>query len=320
MAVSTTRGSPSERGEGGEPAPDGLIARFRAGQSGLIARHRSGRSARSSPGSGPATLNRRGWLVVLVSMAVLITAIGFTVWNRYLRQASPANPGTSCPTIVRPTGHLPLAAVGIHRVALIGDSIMNLASCSVAESLATVGIETGRYAVSGSGLLQGPVDWLKSTNFIMASYHPDAVIAVFVGNYWPPGPRDDHNRVIPNGSPEFFARWQQRAVQLSDEVRSAGAAMYWVSPPPIVSTILSHAQRLYDGYRTIPGDGTIDAGRILSGPGGRETLTKRTCGKTVVVRTPDLVHLTDDGARIYGEEIAHLFTAQTGVLTSPRPC
>jgi hypothetical protein len=266
---------------------------------------------------------RQGWrrrLSLLSIAAVLVSATGFTIWNRYVSQATPVNPGTTCPVVVQPTGHLPLASIGIKRVALIGDSVMYQASCSIAASLARVGVETDRYAVGGTGLLSGPLDWGKETSFIMATDRPNAVFGIFVGNYWPAASLGAYSRVVRDDSPQFYALWQERAVQLSNEVRSAGATMYWVSPPPIKTPPLAHAQRLYDGYRSIPGDQTIDAGTILAGADGQEVSDKTTCGKTVAVRTPDGVHLTDDGARIYGQEIAHLFTAQTGLLTSPKPC
>lgn len=260
-------------------------------------------------------------ILLLTVVVVLVAAVGVTVWNRYLNQASASDPGTSCPTTVEPTRQVPLASIGIKRVALIGDSIMNQASCSVAESLARVGVETGRYAVGGSGLLSGAVDWTRETSTILASFHPDAVIAIFVGNYWPPYSPSRDGTVARDGSPEFYAAWQQRAVELSNEVRAAGASMYWVSPPPIqASPMLDHADRLFQGYSTIPGVQTIAAGDSLAGAEGQEVQTMTTCGKTEVVRTPDRIHLTDDGARIYGQEIAHLFTAQTGLLTSPKPC
>jgi hypothetical protein len=258
---------------------------------------------------------------VTTAAAVLAAAISFVVWNRFFNEASPVSPGMSCPTIVQPTRHPPLAAIGIRRVALIGDSIMSQSSCAVAESLASVGIQTGRYAVSGSGLLTGPINWFDATPTILSAQHPDAVLAIFVGNYLPPPLKDAQGRVIADNSPEFFSLWQQRAVQLSTEIRSAGASMYWVSPPPISSPLLNHAQRLFDGYRSIPEDHTIEAGSILAGPGGQEVLYKLTCGRVELVRTlVDGVHLTNEGARLYGQEIAHQFTAQTGVLTSPKPC
>jgi hypothetical protein len=271
---------------------------------------------------GKARRGRRAVLLpVLVALSVLIAAaLSFTIWNRYFEQASPSVPGTSCPQIVQPTGHPPLVSPGIRRVALIGDSIMAQASCAVADSLASVGIETARYAVPGTGLLSGSVDWVKTTALIMAGEHPDAVIAIFVGNYFPPTGKDAFYETVPRNSPAFFAAWQQRAIILSNEVRAGGAQMYWVSPPPIQSPLANHAQQIFQGDQTIAGDRTIDAGAVLAGSNGREVPSKFTCGTTDVVRTADQVHLTAEGARIYGQEIAHLFTSETGFLTSPKPC
>ncbi len=150
---------------------------------------------------GKARRGRRAVLPpVLVALSGLIAAaLSFTIWNRYFDQASPSVPSTSCPQIVQPTGHPPLVSPGIRRVALIGDSIMAQASSAVADSLASVGIETARYAVPGTGLLSGSVDWVKTTGLIMAGEHPDAVIAIFVGNYFPPTGKD---RVLRDGPPQ----------------------------------------------------------------------------------------------------------------------
>ncbi len=254
-------------------------------------------------------------------LAVVVIVVGLVVWDRNFRQASSATPGMSCPQVVQPTGHVPLAAIGVHRVALIGDSIMDQASCSVATSLARVGIETARYAVPGSGLLTGFVDWPARTQQILRTYHPDVVAAVFVGNYIGTPVKDARGQVIADNSPEFFTAWQAQAERISAEVKAAGAQMYWVSPPPITRPPLNHADQLFDGYRSIPGDHVLLSGKVLAGPNGQEVLDKMTCGHMEVVRNPlDETHLTDAGARIYGEQIAHDLTAQLGILTTPKPC
>jgi hypothetical protein len=256
-----------------------------------------------------------------VGVALLVGASAFVVWDRNFRRSSPANPGTECPTLVRAHGRVPLSAIGVHRVALIGDSIMYQPSCAIAESLAGVGIQTSRHAVPGTGLLNGTVDWLAETKKILAQEHPDVVVAIFVGNYLGAPVPDAHGTPIADDSPAFFSTWQQRAEALSKEVRAAGAAMYWVSPPPISLPPLSHAQRLFDGYRRIPGVHILTSGSVLNGPDGTAAVKKETCGHERVVRDlRDGVHLSDDGARIYGQQIAHDLTARIGVLTAPRPC
>jgi hypothetical protein len=260
----------------------------------------------------------RGLLVTLVAI-VLIGGVGLVSWDRWWHHAGPTNPGFSCPEVVKARHRLPLTATHVHRVALIGDSIMVQASCAIADSLADLGIQTSRHAVSGSGLLVG-LDWVAQMQTILRSEHPDAVIAIFNGNYLFATAAEANGAPIKAGTPAFFRAWQQRAEQLSAEVRAGHAEMYWVSPPPITAPALKDTSRLFDGYRTIAGDHFLFSGHVLAGPNGGLTMTKVTCGHRRAIRTPDRVHLTEDGARIYGQQIAHDFSADNGVLTAPQPC
>jgi hypothetical protein len=251
---------------------------------------------------------------------VVLAAVGYVSWNRDSRHAGPANPGFSCPPIVPVQHGVPPATGDVRRVALIGDSIMDQASCAIAESLAKVGIASSRHGVGGSGLLVG-IDWVEEARKLLRAEHPDAVIAIFVGNFLVFGAQPDSSiSRIKEGSPEFFRAWQRRAEQLSAVVHAAGAEMYWVSPPPISVPPLSHAARVYAGYQTIPGDHFLDSGEVLAGPDDREVIAKKTCGRPRTIRTPERIHLTPDGARIYGQQIAHDFTAQLGIVTAPKPC
>jgi hypothetical protein len=255
-----------------------------------------------------------------VIVVVSVVAAGLVSWDRWWRRAGPANPGMNCPAVVQARHRLPFAASGVHRVALIGDSLMVQPSCTIADSLRQVGIETSLHAYFWTGLLTGPVDWLAQMQQILRTEHPDVVVAVFVGNYLPPTFRGPTGEVVEDDTPAFYQAWQQHAVMLSAEVHAAHARMYWVSPPPITDPLLRHADRLFDGYRNISGDHFLFSGRVLAGPDGREVMTKRTCGRTRVIRASDRIHLTDDGARLYGQQIAHDLTADLGILTTPQPC
>jgi hypothetical protein len=257
-----------------------------------------------------------GFILVLSFVA----AAGVVMWDRWWRRAGSTNPGMSCPQVVKAHGRVPFAAIGVHRVALIGDSIMDQASCSIADSLSDVGIQTSRDAVSGSGMLTGYVDWIARIREILQAEKPDVVVAIFVGNYLPPPVRDANGTIIDLDTPAFFRVWQDNAKLLSAEVHAANARMYWVEPPPIVDPVLGHADRLFAGYRKLAGDHFLYSGRALAGPHGTEVRSKQTCGKRRVIRTPDRIHLTDDGARIYGQQIAHDLTVHLGILTTPRPC
>jgi hypothetical protein len=264
--------------------------------------------------------SRPRWLVVGAAVVVIaLVTVGYVVWDRNWRTASSANPRADCPVVVRAGHRPPLAMPGVDKVTLIGDSIMDQSSCAIAESHSGLGVETYRHAVGGSGLLAGLVDWVPATRKLLAAEHPDVVLAIFVGNYLSQA-TDASGRRIVIDTPEFFTAWQQRAEELSRVVRESGARLYWVSPPPIALPPLSHAQRLFDGYATIPGDHTLNAGASLAGGDGKEVTNTITCGRRRTIRTFDGTHLTPDGARIYGQSIAHELSADLGVLTSPRPC
>ena len=270
--------------------------------------------------AGEPSLARRGVFVAAIAMAILVAATSFVVWDRSFRRAGPSNPSFDCPQKIEAKHRVPFAAVGVHRVALIGDSIMVQASCALGESLANLGIETTRHAVSGSGLLNGIVDWNQETGRILHAEHPDVVVAIFVGNYLGPPALTPGGATIQPDTAEFFHAWQQRAIAISTQVRRAGARMYWVSPPPIGFGFLGHAKRLFDGYATIKGDHVLRSGRVLANASGQEVIELKTCGRKRAVRISDGVHLTEDGGRIYGQQIAHDLSADLGLFTTPRPC
>jgi len=261
---------------------------------------------------------RRLTVAAVALVVVVAGALAIVVWWSNDRTAGPQNPGVNCPVTVPARGRPILAAPEVHRVMLIGDSIMVQSSCAVADSLAGLGITTSRHAVNGSGLLTG-MDWVAAIQPLLAAEHPDAVLAIFVGNYGPPL-RDPSGAVIVKDTPQFLAAWQARAEQLSKVAHDGGAAMYWVSPPPFAFPPFQSAARLYAGYKTIAGDHVIDAGPSLADARGREVGAKRTCGQLRFVRANDISHLTDDGARIYGQTIARDFGRQVGFRTSPKPC
>ena len=163
------------------------------------------------------------------------------------------------------------------------------------------------------------MDWVANTREIMETERPDVVVASFIGDL-PTPLRDANGAAIEADTPAFYRAWQQLAEQLSSEVHAANGSMYWVSPPPITNPALGHAARLFEGYRTITADHFLFSGRALAGPHGRVIIAKQTCGRRRTIRTTDGVHLTDDGARIYGQQIAHDLTSHFGILIAPKPC
>ena len=144
-------------------------------------------------------------LVALAIVVAVVVGVGLLIWNRSYRHAGPENPGFNCPEVVAARHRLPFTATNVHRVALIGDSIMVQASCAIADSLSDLGIQTSRHAIWASGLLVGP-DWLAKTREIMATEKPDAVIAIFNGNYLFATVPDANGQPIEAGTPAFLER------------------------------------------------------------------------------------------------------------------
>ena len=72
----------------------------------------------------------------------LLAGAGIVSWDRTWHRAGSTNPGMDCPTVVKPRHRVPLAALGVRRVALIGDSLMAQPSCAIADSLSDLGIQT----------------------------------------------------------------------------------------------------------------------------------------------------------------------------------
>src|SRR4051812_46378976 len=153
---------------------------------------------------------RRLTVAAVALVVVVAGAFAIVVWWSNGRTAGPQNPGVACPETVPARGRPILAAAGVHRVMLIGDSIMVQASCAVADSLAGLGITTSRHAVAGTGLLTG-MDWVAAIKPLLAAEHPDAVLAIFVGNYLGTPVRDLAGRVIVKDTSEFVTAWQARA-------------------------------------------------------------------------------------------------------------
>src|SRR4051794_22810399 len=80
---------------------------------------------RPSGGRGSA---RVGLMVVAAGVGVIPLVVGgYVVWDRNWRPASSATPPADCPVIAPAGPRRPLAMPGVHRVTLIGDSIMKQA-------------------------------------------------------------------------------------------------------------------------------------------------------------------------------------------------
>ena len=76
-------------------------------------------------------IGRRALVSVAVTLVVVVVHVASAtiLWDRNFRHASPENPGMTCPALIPAKSRPPFTALGVRRVALIGDSIMDQASC-----------------------------------------------------------------------------------------------------------------------------------------------------------------------------------------------
>jgi hypothetical protein len=236
-------------------------------------------------------------MVIAIGAAVLVALVAVVIWL-VTRDEGPSEPpafDSACGTVVQPEGRVRA------RVLLVGDSLMAQPSCELAAALAADGVATHMHAIGGSGLLIG-VDWQKRFQRLLDSVHPDAVVALFVGNYIGDPLADLSGQPIPADSDLFYALWQQRAAELSRRARDAGARMFWVEPPPLEDD--GRAARLFRGYATL-GDGTLPSGRALAGRDGEFVESIPSCEQGETLRAPDGVHLTPVGAHVFARALAH---------------
>jgi hypothetical protein len=254
---------------------------------------------------------RRRWIVAVV--VVLALALGAWFVFRPSSPSEPNQPLSACGTVAHALGHPP---GGPKRVLLIGDSLLAQPSCALAADLAHIGVETHMHAVPGSGLLTGSVPWEQQTARLLAAVHPDVVVALFSGNY-PPPPIVRNGQPVAVDTPAFYAGWQDRARELSAQVKLAGAKLFWVEPPPMV--VLGRSAITFAGYTKL-GDPVLHSGTVLGDAQGRWTLTKPSCAGDQPVRANDSVHLTDAGSKVFGQQLAHDLAAALGWRPIPAPC
>jgi len=255
-------------------------------------------------------------LVVIVIAVIALVAGGGWLLFHDDSPSEPAATSSLCGDVVKP----PAGVDTTKTVLVIGDSLMVQPSCTAATALAAVGVETHLHAISGSGLLTAAGvprgSWAKLLDRLLATVHPDVVVAGFVGNYIGPPATGDDGQPIAVDTPSFFAAWQTQAQGLSDLVRLSGADLYWVQPPPIASS--SRGATLFAGYQQL-GDHTLPSGGVVAGPDGGY-VDANACADGAPLRAPDGLHYSDAGSQVVGQQLAHDLAAALGLPAVPAPC
>jgi len=238
-----------------------------------------GTNPMGTPGQDSATLLRRWlWLAVAVIVVAAIT--------------------------------VPLVVVNSNKtVVLLGDSLTNESSTTIASFLEVRGYSVHPEAIPGSGLLDTEVHWLARGRQCIAQYDPSVVTVEFIGDFGllgaPPG--------VQVNTPTFYQDWARVAQQLEDILTSRGAQVYWVVGPPVavptVQTTITNLDLIYEHLHA-PNTASgrpphINVTPALTEPGGRYAEYLPGPGGTPIeVRTPDGVHLTLYGIALFARAIA----------------
>ena len=199
-------------------------------------------------------------------------------------------------------------------VLLIGDSLLHRAADGIRAALPGTSVVDG--SVPGSGLLNGPVDWLGARATLVGRDHPGTVVVSFIGNY------DEYaGRLVPD-TPAYYKACGRRAQRLTDQLRDSGARVDWVEQPPLripnfYGIDANRTAVLLEQYRNLadePGVGLVRATGAVAAPDGSFAPTREVCGTTVTLRIADGVHFTATGGAWWG---AHLGRAVAELAGRP---
>lgn len=214
-----------------------------------------------------------------------------------------------------PWPHIGPAPKEHHAILAMGDSLMGGTLYTLPGVLAAHGFDAVVYDahVNASGLLD-PMNGYSARDYLdlQLAAHPDVDTVMFE---WA-GVCDDvcGTDAIRYGSLEFFAAWQEAISELVHDARQRGLKVVWaISPPPppdlsgdppyedwssqsmrvLVTTLAASYER---AYAADAGVATADWWQALSDMNGQWAQDLWYDGALHAVRTPDRVHLTEDGS------------------------
>jgi hypothetical protein len=179
----------------------------------------------------------------------------------------------------------------------IGDSLGEDLGFGLSDVLRGVdGVELVQAAKGNSGLVQPQYyDWPKHLSQLLTQYQPDVVV-VFIG-------ANDVQDFYVDGILQQFgtAGWEQayaqRVATMMDEATDAGAKMLWVGMPIMKSaTFSSSMEKLNTIYEAQAGSHPsvtyFSSWDLFTDGAGRYAGTRVVDGETIVLRTPDGIHVT----------------------------
>lgn len=246
--------------------------------------------------------------------AALATAlsVGLLLWldSGGPQAASPAHAAGLAVRNLHPpttTTSVPTPA-GPFRVLMIGDSLGEDLGAQLVNQWTPGGTVTVNMAAQGdTGLVnQAYYNWPAQTAALLASGHPQLVVAMFAANDGQG--MDLANGAVSFGTPAWTFAYGQRVSQIVSECTAGGAYVLWVGEPAMQNPTLNAEVQAINAIddrvvSAMPGAIYLDPNPVLS-PGGQfQPNAPAPLGDTTT-RTPDGVHLTSDGAGLLAKAAA----------------
>jgi hypothetical protein len=238
----------------------------------------------------------------------------------------------------RPWPEPPPALHSQHSLLMIGDSLVGQTDTELPTAFDRAGlnVEVIDAHANASGLL-GPVGdepsalaWVQE----QVAEHPEAgTVVVEWGGACGIACDPTEPAFVQYGSPDFYAQWTANAHAIIDWLRAQGKLVVWVVTPPFGVDVAGGATsqlrvdvalELADLDRTdfaVRAGGTIvDWSAALTNLLSEFRTALQYDGSLHTVRTPDLVHLTSDGATRTSvwtvKAVADLWAANPGVTSA----
>ena len=190
----------------------------------------------------------------------------------------------------------------------IGDSLGIDLGWGLQGDLAASGARFVGAAVGDTGLAEPwYYSWPYHLAVDVARYRP-RVVVVFLGandaeSYY------THNTYARFGTPAWAKVYAERVSALMTEATAAGAKVLWVGMPvmsdPGFSAEMAKLNQVYEAQAAAhPGVSYLSAWAVLSGPSHRyEETAPGPGGVAAVLRDPDGIHLTTDGADLLARAV-----------------
>lgn len=265
-------------------------------------------------------VSKRSWVVAPAAVSAVVVAVLLVTVNppavadldfreaTEALEAPDASPQALAAQAAEVEDAVPVAAMTaptLHRVLLVGDSVMGQAYPFFRDRFAERGITTGYAGGPGTGPLnpQGDGDWLSQIDRWVADFDPDVVVIEACCDYTNPPDRlyelPDGTQVLPN-TDLAYQTWEQVSREMIRRASAGGARVFWVISPPVSTNgyygpMEDHVARLNEIYRTFPVP-KVDWATPSSLNGEySDDLPLGPDGEMVRVRADDGLHYTPEG-------------------------